>query len=195
MAAAARSPGSEDDAVPAMPCVAAGGGNATGARRIACPADSSDEVWTGDVDVAGVPLTSSGGSSPHPWEDHVEATHSQHRAKIGPSPYPFNACVARPVGKADIARSDGAREALRAEWDRLRSKDVWDESVVREWADVAKEAQAAGEEVDFGYLHAICVEKIRNSLMETHKRSSRDELLSRATGFSIRVGKLPRYKI
>ena len=48
---------------------------------------------------------------------------------------------------------------MKAEWDRLRSKVVWDENIVREWSDVAKEAQDAGVEVNFGYLFGICVEK------------------------------------
>ena len=48
---------------------------------------------------------------------------------------------------------------MKAEWVRLRSKVVWDENKVREWSDVAKEAQDAGVEVNFGYLYGICVEK------------------------------------
>ena len=48
---------------------------------------------------------------------------------------------------------------MQGEWDRLRSKVVWDESIVREWSDVAKEAQDAGIEINFGYLFGICVEK------------------------------------
>ena len=48
---------------------------------------------------------------------------------------------------------------MTAEWNRLREKSVWDESQVREWADVAREAQKAGKEVNFGYLFGICVEK------------------------------------
>ncbi len=46
-----------------------------------------------------------------------------------------------------------------AEWRRLRDKYVWDETTVREWADVASEARASGIEVNFGYLFGICVEK------------------------------------
>ena len=48
---------------------------------------------------------------------------------------------------------------MKAEWDRLRSKVVWDETNVREWSDVAKEAQDAGLEVNFGHLFGICAEK------------------------------------
>ena len=63
-----------------------------------------------------------------------------------------NACVARPVGRKDFLQSKGAQASMQAEWDRLRSKVVWDESIVREWPDVAKEAQDAGVEVNVGYL-------------------------------------------
>ena len=45
------------------------------------------------------------------------------------------------------------------EWERLRKKKVWNESLVREWGDVAAEARRKGEEVHFGYLFGICVEK------------------------------------
>ena len=71
----------------------------------------------------------------------------------------MNACVARPVGKKELLLSKGALAAMKAEWDKLRSKVVWDEINVREWSDVAKEAQDAGVEVNFGYLFGICVEK------------------------------------
>ena len=43
-----------------------------------------------------------------------------------------------------------AQASMDAEWDRLRNKSVWDEFLVREWFDVAREAQAAGVEVNFG---------------------------------------------
>ncbi len=73
--------------------------------------------------------------------------------------FPFNACVARPVTKSEIAGNADARAALDCEWKRLRDKFVWDESVVREWSDVAWEAQSNGTEVNLGYLFALCVEK------------------------------------
>eukprot|EP00972_Heterocapsa_arctica_P019339 2853749-Heterocapsa_arctica.AAC.1 len=36
---------------------------------------------------------------------------------------------------------------------------TWEETVVREWSEVAWEAQHAGTEVNLGYLFALCVEK------------------------------------
>eukprot|EP00972_Heterocapsa_arctica_P073078 10795000-Heterocapsa_arctica.AAC.1 len=56
----------------------------------------------------------------------------QHREKVAKHMLPFNACVARPVSKSEIANSAGARAALDSEWKRLRDKRVWDETVVRE---------------------------------------------------------------
>ncbi len=48
---------------------------------------------------------------------------------------------------------------MKIEWDRLRKKKVWDERVIREWADVARDARKNGTEVHMGYLFGICVEK------------------------------------
>ena len=42
------------------------------------------------------------------------------------------ACVARPVGRKELLQSKGAQASMQAEWDRLRPKVVWDESIVRE---------------------------------------------------------------
>ena len=47
-----------------------------------------------------------------------------------------------------------------AEWNRLRNLGTWDEVVVQEWADVAREARQGGKEVHFGYLLGICFEKV-----------------------------------
>eukprot|EP00969_Alexandrium_andersonii_P374167 15485572-Alexandrium_andersonii.AAC.1 len=50
------------------------------------------------------------------------------RQKLVPRSFPFNACVARLVGKAEIARTPAAQVAAKKEWDRLRDKHVWDEA-------------------------------------------------------------------
>ena len=39
---------------------------------------------------------------------------------------------------------------------------VWDEDKVREWSDVAREAQKGNYEFNFGYLFGFCVELKRN---------------------------------
>ena len=86
---------------------------------------------------------------------------SEHRPKTAARTFPFNACIARSVTKAEIAREPAAQKAMQVEWDRLRHKGVWDESEVREWDDVAAEARAAGNDVraNLGYLFGICVGK------------------------------------
>jgi hypothetical protein len=67
--------------------------------------------------------------------------------------------VARTVNKAEIATAPKAQAAMKVEWGRLRSKHVWNESVVRDWDDVANEARAIGKVANLGYLFGTCVEK------------------------------------
>ncbi len=85
----------------------------------------------------------------------------QYRPKHRPRNVPplFNAAVARPVTRKEIAATPEAARAMKIEWDRLRKKKVWDERVIREWADVARDARKNGTEVHMGYLFGICVEK------------------------------------
>ena len=71
----------------------------------------------------------------------------------------FNAVVARPVGKAEIAAEPEAREAMDKEWDRLREKKVWDESEIEDWDVHAAKARKAGKDVNYGYLFRLVVEK------------------------------------
>ena len=84
-----------------------------------------------------------------------------HRQKIGPHQWPINACVARPVGKAEIKAQPEAQKALQKKWDRLKIKKVWDldPKGVFEWRDVAAKARREGKEVHMGMLYEICVEK------------------------------------
>eukprot|EP00974_Lingulodinium_polyedra_P046342 4440107-Lingulodinium_polyedra.AAC.1 len=58
-----------------------------------------------------------------------------HRRNIAPPVRIFIACVARPVGKAELEREEKARAARDQEWERLRAKHVWDEAHPREWED------------------------------------------------------------
>eukprot|EP00974_Lingulodinium_polyedra_P126282 11197706-Lingulodinium_polyedra.AAC.1 len=58
-----------------------------------------------------------------------------HRQKIAPHVMLSMACVARPVGKAELEREEQARAARDHAWERLRSKRVWDEAKQREWDD------------------------------------------------------------
>ncbi len=70
----------------------------------------------------------------------------------------FNAAVARPVNRREIAGTPAARKAMKHEWQRLRRKRVWDESVFRAWADVAGGGRGLGGGAHAGYLIGICVE-------------------------------------
>ena len=70
-----------------------------------------------------------------------------------------NACVARPVSRKELLQSPPAQASMKAGWDRLRNKMFWDEDKVREWPDVAREAQRGNYELNFGYLFGICVER------------------------------------
>ena len=62
----------------------------------------------------------------------------------------MNACVARPVSRKELLQSPPAQASMKAEWDRLSYKMVWDEDKVREWSDVASEAQKGNYELNFG---------------------------------------------
>ena len=85
---------------------------------------------------------------------------SRHRVKIPKQPlFPFAACVARPVNKAEIAKTPKAQEAMQKEWDRLTSKGVWDENDVEEWDDVRRRYNSINKKVHLGYLFGICVQK------------------------------------
>ena len=60
---------------------------------------------------------------------------------------------------------------MKKEWQRLRDKNVWGETVVREKRDVMKEAQRSGTKAHFGRLNGICVEK--NSELEPSNPQSK----------------------
>ena len=47
-----------------------------------------------------------------------------HHDKLGTSPYPDNLCVARFVGTAELGKTPAAKEAMKKEWDGLRSKSI-----------------------------------------------------------------------
>ena len=64
-----------------------------------------------------------------------------HREKHVPRFWPFNACVARPVGRKEMLRTPAVLIARDAEWQRLNDTQVWDIRSVREWKTVAREAR------------------------------------------------------
>ena len=84
----------------------------------------------------------------------------RHRDKCSKSEvFPWNAAVARPVGKAEIVKTPDAKRAMAKEWTRLRDKRVWIEEETREWDEVRAEAKRLGHDVHLGYLFGICVQK------------------------------------
>ena len=88
--------------------------------------------------------------------------------------------MARLVGKAEIKNTPAAKEATKKEWDRLRSKYVWDEDHPREWDDVRVEARRGRYTVHLGYLFGICVEK--NSELVEHLRKYKVRCFPRESG-------------
>ena len=70
-----------------------------------------------------------------------------------------DACVARPVSKKEIASTPECQIAQHKEWTRLKQKGVFDLSSVRNWKDVAREANAAGRIIHMGRVFGIMVEK------------------------------------
>ena len=80
----------------------------------------------------------------------------------------FDAAVARPVGRRELEQQSNAQEARDKEWNRLRDRKVWDETFIRHWHDVAREAKRAGKEVNFGFCLAFVLKKAPNCLMDMH---------------------------
>ena len=74
----------------------------------------------------------------------------KHRDKLNPLNV-FNTMVARPVTKSEMESTPEGRAAIEKEWGSHRKRGTWDESSVREWADVSAEAKEmnakAGKEV------------------------------------------------
>ena len=69
----------------------------------------------------------------------------EHRLKSSDFPVVlFSAFVARTVGKKEVASNKKALDAVLKEWEKLRKAGCWDESRVREWDDVSREAKASG---------------------------------------------------
>ena len=105
----------------------------------------------------------------------VAATRQQHRPKAMPGL--FNACVARPVTPKEAKTNSKARDAMTAEWQRLRSvrrsdgkQGCWDEDGVREWQDVRREAKRDGVKNHIGSVFGIIVEKNAELPVDDPKR-------------------------
>ena len=82
-----------------------------------------------------------------------------HRPKNAPKKWPFNACVARPISKREIANIPEARAAQLKEWDKLVKKGAFDMDSVQEWSVVARRAQQRGKTAHMGIVFGFCVQK------------------------------------
>ena len=71
----------------------------------------------------------------------------------------YSACVARSIPRKEALSIEAAKAALDKEWAKLRKQGCWDESRVREWAELKKEIQTKGQKVHVGRIFDICVEK------------------------------------
>ena len=91
----------------------------------------------------------------------------RHRTKIPDFVYPFNACVARPVNRREVAKTPAARAALQKEWDKLRKAGCWDESKVREYDDVVRDYKRKGKK---GPLRSVSRHLRRKGERTTNRR-------------------------
>ena len=72
----------------------------------------------------------------------------------------YSACVARPVDRKERAINSKAMASLDKEWNKLIGQKCWDYASVREWKDVAAEADKQGIKAHVGRIFDICFEKL-----------------------------------
>ena len=94
-----------------------------------------------------------------------------HRCKLDHHALYGFAMVSRPVGRAELAKSEKPQASMRKEWDGLILQGVWDTTAICEREDIAQEARKKGTHVQFGRLHGICIEKTMGG-----ERKSREEV-------------------
>ena len=84
--------------------------------------------------------------------------HNEHNPSFAA---PFNAAVARTVGRKEVQTTPEAQAACKKEWQRLRDKRAWLENKesVREWSTIAAQARRAGNTIHLGRIFCICTEK------------------------------------
>ena len=58
-----------------------------------------------------------------------------------------------------MLKSAKAMASVKVEWGKLKKRKVWDDSVVMEWADKARNARNSGHKIHLGRAFGICVEK------------------------------------
>ena len=92
-------------------------------------------------------------------EEHRERITDLYWNKLGEVTMGQLALVARVVGKAEINQTPEAKAAMDKEWKKLADKSCWLEKQVREYKDVAKEAQQKNLKTHFGRIFEICALK------------------------------------
>ena len=119
----------------------------------------------------------------------VETKKPNHREKIQVEGNLFNVAVARTVSKKEVLEVPAAQAAVTAEWDKLRKSGCWNESKVKEWSAVAKEAREKGITTHVGRVFEICVEKGASWQGETLHGSTKEEMFTKATRSKTRTGR------
>ena len=121
--------------------------------------DGHDDDWTDDFDTSAYEPALTGDAPAMPVLARKPG-HAGHRDKIPTIQAPFNACVARPVNRKEVASNPAARKACKSEWDRLRARGAWLEhrKSVQELKSIAAEARQNEETVHVGCLFCIRVE-------------------------------------
>ena len=71
----------------------------------------------------------------------------------------FNACVARILGKREIARRKDAQEALKLEGDAVAVNEVWLRNGVRENSGVVQSCKSSGKKAQFADIFGTRMEK------------------------------------
>ena len=87
------------------------------------------------------------------------ATSWRHRHRAMDKSIPVDMAVARPVTKGEWTGNAKAEAAYEKEWANLKARGVIDETRVRSWKQVAREAQENNTKVHFGFLFGFMVEK------------------------------------
>ena len=127
-------------------------------------------------------LREADGDDRYPRMPVMAAVVQEHREHEPDRPIWLEACVARPVGKAEISRTPAARAALEKEWQKLHKANTWDESTVMEWSEVAARAKTKGTKAHVGRIVEIMRgKKGVSSPQAMPAASTRAESCSRAT--------------
>ena len=103
----------------------------------------------------------------------------------------YSARVARPVDRKERAVNAKAMAALDKEWNKLIAQKCWDYASVREWKEVAAEADRQGIKAHVGRIFEIYVAKTSNGMLLSRRLPGALNL-AELGGWSGRPSLLPR---